>query len=110
MEIKKRTEISNMGVFEGFAKKLQNNPKELKAFEKATNEVYNSTGDIEIILTALKVLAEAKGNIAKLARDSNIERVSVYNLFKKGSNPTFKNVAAVSRNLGVNLNLSFAHK
>jgi DNA-binding phage protein len=110
MKPKRKTEISNMGLFEGFAKKLQDNPKELKAFEKAVNEVYNSSGDVEVILTALKVLAMSKGNIAKLARDSKIERGTVYNLFKRGSNPTFKNVASVSHNLGVNFNLSFAHK
>ncbi|MDR3257144.1 MAG: hypothetical protein LBT18_05860 [Endomicrobium sp.] len=110
MENIKTKKIKTEDFFEGFASDIKNNPKKIKEFEKAVNEIYNETGDIDVILGALKVLSCLKGNVSKLARDSNIERASVYNLFKKGSNPTFKNVAAVSYNLGVNLNLSFAHK
>ena len=49
-----------------------------------------------------------KGNISKLARSAKVERRSVYNMFKKGSNPTFRNVASISQNLGVNINLSLS--
>ena len=100
--------IKTEDFFEGFANDIRNNPKKLKEFEKAVNRVYAETGDIDVILGALKVLACLKGNISKLAKDSKVERASVYNLFKKGSNPTFRNVAAVSHSLGINFNLSFA--
>jgi probable addiction module antidote protein len=103
----KNKQIKTEDFFEGFAKDIRNNPKKLKEFEKAVNRVYAETGDIDVILGALKVLACLRGNISKLAKDSKVERASVYNLFKKGSNPTFRNVAAVSHNLGINFNLSF---
>jgi DNA-binding phage protein len=32
----------------------------------------------------------ANGNISKLARNAKVERRSIYNIFKKGSYPTFK--------------------
>jgi len=104
----KKAKIKTEDFFEGFAKDIKRNPKKLKEFEKAVNKIYAKTGDIDVILGALKVLACLRGNISKLAKDSNIERASVYNIFKKGSNPTFKNVASVSHNLGVNFSLSFS--
>ncbi|MDR1695094.1 MAG: hypothetical protein LBR69_00440 [Endomicrobium sp.] len=108
--MKNTKKIKTEGFFEGFANDIKDNPKKLKEFEKAVNKIYAETGDIDVILGALKVLAHLKGNISKLAKNSKIERASVYNLFKKGSNPTFKNVAAVSHNLGVSFNLSFVRK
>jgi probable addiction module antidote protein len=105
MKITKKIKIEDF--FEGFASDIQKDPKKLREFEKAVNKVYSETGDADVILGALKVLACLKGNISKLAKDSKIERASVYNLFKKGSNPTFRNVAAVSHNLGVEFAISF---
>jgi probable addiction module antidote protein len=99
--------IKTEDFFESFARDLKDNPKKIKEFERAVNEAYSETGDINIILGALKVLACLKGNISKLAEQSNIDRVSVYNMFKPDGNPTFKNVAKVSHNLGVDFTLSF---
>jgi probable addiction module antidote protein len=106
----KKGKTTTEDFFEGFANDIKENPKKLKEFERAVNKAYAESGDIDVILGALKVLAHLKGNISKLAKNSKVERASVYNLFKKGSNPTFRNVAAVSHNLGVNLHLSFLHK
>jgi DNA-binding phage protein len=104
----KNTKIKTEDFFDGFAKDIKNNPKKLKEFEKAVNKIYAETRDIDVILGALKVLACLRGNISKLAKDSNVERASIYNIFKKGSNPTFRNVASVSHNLGVDFHLSFS--
>jgi probable addiction module antidote protein len=105
----KTIKIKTTDFFEDFASKFKN-PKKLIEFEKAVNKAYALTGDPSIIFAALKVITLTKGNTSALARKSNLDRKSIYNMFKNGSNPTFKNVAAVSHNLGVNLNLSFAHK
>jgi len=106
---KNKIDLTNAkDIFEQYANSLKNNPKDLKAFESAVNEAYNITGDIEIFLTALKIIALLRGsNITELAKKSNIERKSVYNAFKKGANPTFQNVNAVANNLGVQIRLSF---
>jgi probable addiction module antidote protein len=105
----KVAKIETEDFFEGFANDIKNNPKKLKEFEKVVNSVYEETGDVDVILGALKVLAHLKGNITKLARKSDVERASVYNLFKNGSNPTFRNFISVSQNLGVELKLSFSY-
>ena len=104
----KTKKIKTEDFFEAFADQIKSNPKKLKAFEKEVNKIYAETGDADIIFGALKVLARLKGNVRRLARDCGIQRQSIYNLFKRRSNPTFNNVAAVSRNLGAHIYFSFS--
>jgi DNA-binding phage protein len=92
--------------FEGFANDLKTNPEKLRKFEKAVNRIYKETGDVDVILGALKVIAFLKDNVSRLDPKSKIDRISVYNLFKTGSNPTFRNIVKVSKNLGVDFTLS----
>jgi probable addiction module antidote protein len=104
----KTNKIKTTDFFEDFSSKF-NTPKKLIEFEKAVNKAYDLTGNPDIIFTALKVIALAKGKTSSLARKANINRKSLYNMFKKGANPTFKTVSSVSQNLGVNIHLSFAN-
>jgi probable addiction module antidote protein len=103
----KTKKIKTEDFFEAFAEQIKNNPKKLKAFEKEVNKIYRETGDADVIFGALKVLARLKGNVRRLAQQSGVERQSIYNLFKRRSNPTFNNVAAISRNLGAHIYFSF---
>jgi probable addiction module antidote protein len=103
----KKTILESQNFFEYFADKI-NNPKKLKEFEKAVNKAYDLTNDPDVIFMALKVIAIAKRNNSGLADKANIDRKSLYNMFKKGANPTFKTFSSVSKTLGVNIHLSFA--
>ena len=102
---KKDVQLSDF--FERAAKEI-NTPKKMKEYIKGVNKAFDLTKDPDIILTALKIIAIAKGNISQLARESKVERRSIYNMFQKGSNPTLKNLVAVSQKLGINLHLDFA--
>jgi probable addiction module antidote protein len=103
-----KNDFSNVrDIFEQYADKIKGNIRELRKFEKAVNEAYNATGDIDVILTALRIIATVKGNVSTLARKSNIDRKSLYNMFKANSNPTLNSFSAVLRNLDVKMNLSF---
>jgi probable addiction module antidote protein len=82
-----------------------NTPKKMRQYIKGVNKAYDLTKDPDVILTALKIIALAKGNVSELARESKVERRSIYNMFQKGSNPTLKNLVAVSKNLGLSLHL-----
>ena len=55
--------------------------------------------------SALKVITLAKSNMSAPAKDTKISRKSIYNLFKRGSNPTLENLVAVSQKLGLSLHL-----
>ncbi|MDR3256892.1 MAG: hypothetical protein LBT18_04545 [Endomicrobium sp.] len=103
--MKRKIELTD--VWETFVTEL-NTPKKMKEFIDGANKAYNMTQDPDVIFSALRIIAMANGNISKLARNAKVERRSVYNMFKKGSNPTFRNVASISQNLGVNIHLSLS--
>ena len=92
--------------FEDKAKDLARHPKKLKAYIKSVNEVYRETGDVDILTTALKIIAVVKKNIKQQAKKAEMQRSTIYNIFKKGANPTFRNVAKYTNSLGVYLQLA----
>jgi probable addiction module antidote protein len=105
--MKRKIELTD--VWKTFTTELKT-PKKMKEFIDGANKAYNynMTQDPDLIFSALRIIAMANGNISKLARSAKVEHRSVYNMFKKGSNPTFRNVASISQNLGVNINLSLS--
>ena len=102
----KKQNLELKGFFETLAEEIKT-PKKMKEYIKGVNKAYDLTKDPDVILTALKVIAFAKGNVSELARESKVERRSIYNMFQRGSNPTLRNLAAVFQNLGVNIHLEF---
>ncbi|MDR2427806.1 MAG: hypothetical protein LBD19_02545 [Endomicrobium sp.] len=103
--MKKKIELTD--VWETFAEGI-NTPKKMKEFIDGANKAYDITQDPDVIFSALRIIAMANGNISKLARNAKVERRSIYNIFKKGSNPTFKTISSVSQNLGINIHLSLS--
>ncbi|MDR2192030.1 MAG: hypothetical protein LBO62_04050 [Endomicrobium sp.] len=101
----KKEDLELTDFWEERAKSL-NTLKKIKAYMNAANKAYDETGDVGVLLSALELIAMAKGNISKVAKKSKIARRSVYNLFKKNSNPTLRTLSAVSKNIGVNIHLS----
>jgi probable addiction module antidote protein len=102
----KKPKIELTDFFEDLAKRL-NSPKKIQEFIDGANKAYDETGDEGIILTAIRILAMAKGNQSKLARTAKIDRKSLYNLSAKKSNPTFKTISSISKNLGLRLHLTY---
>ena len=92
--------------FEDLVKDYAKHPKKLKKYIESVNQVYRETGDTEVLTTALKIVAITKKNIKQQAKKAKIQRSTIYNLFKKGSNPTFKTVANYTNSLGIHLQLS----
>jgi DNA-binding phage protein len=101
----KKIELAD--VLETFATELKT-PKKMKKFIDGANKAYNMTQDPDVIFSALRIIAMVNGNISKLARNAKIEHRSVYNMFEKGSNSTFRNIASISQNLGLNIHLSLS--
>ncbi|MCA6070323.1 MAG: hypothetical protein LE180_04340 [Endomicrobium sp.] len=106
----KTKKLQTTNFYEDFAEMINENPKELKAFETAVIKRYAETSDINVILAALKVLAISNGNITDLARSAKIGRRSIYNIFKTGSNPTLRSFTSVLDNLGVKMSFTFTNK
>lgn len=92
--------------FEDKAKDLAKHPNKLKKYIAGVNEAYRQTGDPEILTTALEIIAMVKGNIKQQAKKAKMQRSTIYRIFKKGSNPTFKTIAKYTNSLGVHLQIS----
>ncbi|MDR1195419.1 MAG: hypothetical protein LBL00_02975 [Endomicrobium sp.] len=100
----KKQKIEIADFWENRARELDT-PKKMKKFIEAANEAYDITKDPDVLFAALKVIA-LKSNLSALAKNAKVERKSIYNLFKRGSNPTFKNLSAIADNLGIGIHLS----
>ena len=56
-----------------------------------------------VLLIALRHIAEARGGLAKVARDAGIERESLYRALSKRGNPRLSTLVAVARAVGLKL-------
>lgn len=57
----------------------------------------------QVLLIALRHLAEAKGGLAKIAKAAGIERESLYRALSKRGNPRLSTLTAVTKALGLKL-------
>jgi len=51
--------------------------------------------DPDLFLKALRKVAEAKGNISRIARKSRVSRVGLYKVFAGNGNPGFRTVSNI---------------
>ena len=103
-----KSKIISKGTFEDLVvKKLKNNPDELKEFQDYITEEFNKTNDLGLFLENLKIVAKAKGNIKQFAKDANVTRATVYNIFSKDSNPRIRGFLSMLQLLGARVNVSF---
>lgn len=90
-----------------YGKDLANNAEELKSFKKYAIKEYNETGNLEILLENLKIIAIAE-NIKQVAQRSNMKRPNMYKFLSKESNPTYANLTKVVGNLGLEFKLAMS--
>jgi probable addiction module antidote protein len=74
-------------------------PREASAYLNAVLE----ENDPDLFLKALRKVAEATGNLSKIARKARISRVGLYKALSKEGNPTFRTVNNLLRALDVKL-------
>lgn len=90
-----------------YGKQLAKNPTELKDFKEYAIKEYNETGNLEILLENLKIIAIAQ-DIKQLAKKSYMKRPNMYKFLSKESNPTYANLTKVAGNLGLEFKLAMA--
>ncbi len=76
-------------------------PKEAAAYLNAALE----DDDLRVFLVALRDIAEAHGGISYLARETRLNRESLYRTLSKQGNPTIINLFHMLDALGLELNL-----
>ena len=97
--------ISTLDFTEYYAKCLRENPKELAAYKKHAVKKYNETGDVQLLLESLRIIAMAEKKITYMAKQAKVERSSIYKMLTKNANPSFHNIVSFANTLGINFKL-----
>lgn len=101
--MKRRPSISHD---EAMAKELHENPEFAVEYLRAALE---EGDDPQILLIALRRIAESRGGIAKVAQEAGIERESLYRALSAKGNPRLSTLVAVTRAVGLRLTVEAAH-
>ena len=64
------------------------------------------TDEPGVLLIALRQIAEARGGMAKVAKDAGIQRESLYRALSKRGNPRLTTLLAVIRAMGMTLTVA----
>ena len=80
------------------------NPKEAAAYLNAALE----DEDLRVFLVALRDVAEAHGGISNLAKETELNRESLYRTLSLQGNPTIMNLFLMLDALGLELNVKAA--
>ncbi len=67
---------------------------------------YQMDGDSEALLLAFKHIANAQGGITKLAKKTNLNRVSLYRTLSSKGNPRLQTLGLILKALGFHLSVS----
>src|SRR5437773_1134801 len=100
--MKSKTSVSHD---EAMIKKLRNSPKFAAEYLKAAME---DTEEPQVLLIALRQIAEARGGIAKIAKAAGIERESLYRALSRRGNPRLSTLFAVTKAMGLKLTVEAA--
>jgi probable addiction module antidote protein len=100
--MKDKTSISHDEVM---VKKLRSNPAFAVEYLKAAME---EGDEPQVLLIALRQIAEARGGVAKVAKKAGIERESLYRALSSRGNPRFSTLLAVTKAMGLALTVEAA--
>jgi DNA-binding phage protein len=102
-KLNKRTKYNSF--HDDLVLKLRNDDNYFNEFLKITLEDYKLDGNLSDFLFIIKTLAEVKGGLGKVAKETDITRQTVYNALKEGSNPTINTIDDILRSLGFCLSI-----
>jgi probable addiction module antidote protein len=100
--MKDKTSVSHDEVM---VKKLRERPRFAAEYLKAAME---DTDEPEVLLIALRHIAEARGGLAKVAKAAGIERESLYRALSAHGNPRLSTIVGVMKAVGLKLTVETA--
>src|SRR6266700_3261579 len=90
---------------EAVVRQLRASPDLAVEYLKAALE---DAGEPQVLLIALRRIAEARGGIAKVAKAAGIERESLYRALSVRGNPRLSTLVAVTKAVGLKLTVEAA--
>jgi probable addiction module antidote protein len=91
---------------EAVVEELRRDPEFAAEYLKAALE---DTDEPQVLLIALRHLAEARGGIAKIAKAAGIKRESLYRALSARGNPRLSTLTAVMKAVGLKLTVESAN-
>jgi probable addiction module antidote protein len=85
---------------EAMIEELRKNPDFAVEYLRAALE---DSDDPQLLLIALRRIAESRGGVAKVAKEAGIERESLYRALSAKGNPRLSTLVAVTRAVGLRL-------
>ena len=101
--MKNKTSLSHDEVM---VKKLRERPRFAAEYLKAALE---DTDEPEVLLIALRHIAEARGGLAKIAKAAGIQRESLYRALSAHGNPRLSTIVGGMKAVGLRLTVETAH-
>jgi probable addiction module antidote protein len=90
---------------EAVTRELRDNPGFAVEYLKAALE---DADEQEVLLVALRRVAEARGGVAKVAKAAGIKRESLYRALSAHGNPRLSTLVAVTKAVGLKLTVELA--
>ena len=84
-------------------------PKQADFALKLALKEFESDGDVNVLLDTLRLVAQAQGGIAQLARKTAISRKAVHEALSPEGNPRLRTFQSVLEALGLRMTLKPAH-
>lgn len=81
-------------------------PDEAKAHLELAIDEFSKDGDSEAFMLMLRLVAEAQGGVAQLAKKSNLSRQNLYKILTYKTVPKFNTALAIIKGLGFKMNIS----
>ncbi len=79
------------------------NKKEAQAYLQASLDAYQEDNNKEVLLLALRNLAQAQGGMTLVAQKANLNREALYRTLSPRGNPTLNNLGRIFNALGFHL-------
>jgi probable addiction module antidote protein len=84
-------------------------PKQANFALKLALKEFETDGNINALLDTLRLVARAKGGIAKLSRDTTISRKALHEALSPDGNPRLRTFQSVLEALGLKMSLKPVH-
>jgi len=91
--------------YRDFVTETVKNPEEAAEYLRASLEEYSSDGNLEAFLTAVRTVADARGGMSELAKQTELNRQTLYRTLSKDGNPRIKTLRSVLSSLGFRLSV-----
>jgi probable addiction module antidote protein len=83
-------------------------PKQADFAVKLALKEFEKDGDVNVLLDTLRLVAQAQGGIAKLARETSVSRKALHEALSPDGNPRLRTFQSVLGALGLKMSLRIA--